>query len=227
MTTIKPFENTGQFTTFDNAILDYIMPLCKPNTWKILCATIRKTRGWNKDEDSISLSQFAKMTGIKNRSTVVSAIQDAIELGFLICDKNKMTNSYSLNKQYEIRTSLKNGLVQKSYQKQSKNRTRTSPKNGHTKESKDKKEIKNIEIPVNLCTDEFKTSWEDFKLHRKQIKKPMSDLAEIRMLKKLSKQSVEVAIDMIDESISNGWQGVFEPKDRNWNQPDQNIPEGV
>ena len=47
-------------------------------------------------------------------------------------------------------------------------------------------------------------------LHRKQIKKPMTPLAETRMLNKLSKNSVDIAIRMLDRSIENGWQGVFE-----------------
>ena len=38
----------------------------------------------------------------------------------------------------------------------------------------------------------------------------MTELAETRMLKKLGKYSVEVAIEMLDRSIENGWQGVFE-----------------
>ena len=38
----------------------------------------------------------------------------------------------------------------------------------------------------------------------------MTELAENRMLKKLGKYSVTVAIEMLDRSIENGWQGVFE-----------------
>ena len=56
----------------------------------------------------------------------------------------------------------------------------------------------------------YQGTWEDFKEHRKQIKKPMTPLAETRLLNKLSKYSVEVAIEMLDRSIENGWQGVFE-----------------
>lgn len=56
----------------------------------------------------------------------------------------------------------------------------------------------------------YQGTWDDFKEHRKQIKKPMTELAESRMLKKLSKYSIEVAIQMLDRSIENGWTGVFE-----------------
>ena len=62
----------------------------------------------------------------------------------------------------------------------------------------------------HITDQRFECSWQDFKEHRKQIKKPMTELAENRMLKKLGKYSVSVAIEMLDRSIENGWQGVFE-----------------
>ncbi|MHC4413352.1 MAG: hypothetical protein ACYSW6_10370 [Planctomycetota bacterium] len=65
-------------------------------------------------------------------------------------------------------------------------------------------------IPDELNTEEFMTTWKDFKLHRKQIKKPMTPLAETRMLNKLSQNDVGIAVKMLDRSIENGWQGVFE-----------------
>ncbi|MHA2085614.1 MAG: replication protein [Candidatus Thorarchaeota archaeon] len=225
MAKIKPFEDTGGYTTFDNAILDLIMPLCKPNTWKILCATIRKTRGWGKEQDAISITQFMRLTGIKNRSTVVAAIQDSLDMGLLICDDSKLTNVYSLNRKYEIDTSTEIGLVQNLDQNRYRNRTKTSPKTGHTKEKR--KEINNTEIPSEICTSKFKATWEDFKTHRKQIKSPMTPLAETRMLKKLSTESVEVAIGMLDQSIENGWKGVFELKNGNAKQIKKNLPEGI
>lgn len=226
MTKIRPFEDTGGYTTFDNAILDLIMPLCKPNTWKILCATIRKTRGWGKEQDAISISQFLQLTGIKNRSTVVTAIQDAVDTGLLICDTSKLTNIYSLNRQYEIDTSPINGLVQNLDQNRYRNRTRSSPKNGLTKEKKTKKE-NNTEIPFNICTTQFKEAWADFKLHRKQIKSPMTPLAESRMLSRLSKESVKDAIGMLDQSIENGWKGVFELKNGKASKSEKRLPEGI
>lgn len=106
VTKIKPFANSGSHTVFDNAILDYIMPECPPNTWKIVCTTIRKTRGWQKEEDWISISQYMKLTGIKNRTTCHKAIQDALKKGYLIRKRYRTQSfKYSLNRQYEICTS--------------------------------------------------------------------------------------------------------------------------
>jgi len=53
---------------------------------------------------------------------------------------------------------------------------------------------------------------EEFKQHRKHIKKPMSDLAVSKLIKKLYSISEvpEDHIRMLDDSIAQGWQGVFE-----------------
>lgn len=84
------------------------------------------------------------------------------------------------------------------------------------------------EYPEHLRTMVFLELWDEFHLHREQIKKPMTELAGKRMLTKLGKYPEQVAVDMLGSSIENGWQGVFEPKGykhrRNGNQ---NLPEGI
>ena len=81
-------------------------------------------------------------------------------------------------------------------------------------------------IPKNLNTKEFVATWKDFKLHRKQIKSPMTPLAESRMLAKLSKETIISAIGMLDQSIENGWKGVFELKNNKTRQA-KRLPEGI
>lgn len=61
----------------------------------------------------------------------------------------------------------------------------------------------------SLNNQEFFDSWCEFIEHRKEIKKPMTELAMKKMLKKLAAYPGSVAIAMLDQSIENGWQGVF------------------
>jgi hypothetical protein len=78
-------------------------------------------------------------------------------------------------------------------------------------------------IPKKLDTPEFIESFNEFIQYRKKIKKTLSDISAKKQLKKLSEFSVEDAIKMIDQTIANGWQGIFEVKDgnnRNSNQSD-------
>lgn len=60
-------------------------------------------------------------------------------------------------------------------------------------------------------TDEIKIALSEFIEHRKQIKKPMSILAVKKLLTELYKiSSTDVErIEILDKSISNGWQGIF------------------
>lgn len=71
------------YTKVDNWLFDTVMPSVKPNTFKVVAAIVRKTAGWNKPTDVISLSEFHKITGISSRRTLCDAIDDAISEGFI------------------------------------------------------------------------------------------------------------------------------------------------
>lgn len=65
--------------------------------------------------------------------------------------------------------------------------------------------------------------WGDFITNRKAIKKPMSEVAKNRMLRKLGRWHT-AGIDVnecLERSIINSWQDVYEPK-----QPEQPDPVG-
>lgn len=107
---------------------------------------------------------------------------------------------------------------------------KTGHKGGHTStrmedededEDKDIKEIKNedekeLKLESVLFEDcEFGNTYLDFLEHRKKIKKPMTKIGERRLvlkLEKLSKKDSESANEILNESIINGWAGVFELK---------------
>lgn len=59
----------------------------------------------------------------------------------------------------------------------------------------------------------FNTAWNSWLTYRREIKKPYrSAMSEQAALKNLSKHPEETAIAMIENSIANGWQGIFELK---------------
>lgn len=70
--------------------------------------------------------------------------------------------------------------------------------------------IQEMKLPFE--SEIFKKTWNDWILHRKEIKKPLSYLAQRKQLDKFSALSEELAIKAIDHSICNGYQGVFEEK---------------
>lgn len=66
-------------------------------------------------------------------------------------------------------------------------------------------------------SDLFLQTWRDFLEHRKQSKKPMTEIAKDRMLMKLSKYDIQIAIAMLEQSMENSWSGVFELKGQSTN----------
>ncbi len=70
-------------------------------------------------------------------------------------------------------------------------------------------------FPQNLNSQEFKAAWESYKTHRKELKKPLGLKASEMLLKKLSAWGATAAILALEESIANGWQGVFAARKEN------------
>lgn len=108
------------------------------NEWLILWTVIRKTYGWNKISDAISISQFEKVTGL-SRPSVSEALKKLVGKKVLVVvGKKVLVTEYSLNKNYEEWTSREKGtsrvfgsqLVPKKVPK-------LVPKRGHTKDNKD------------------------------------------------------------------------------------------
>jgi hypothetical protein len=78
-------------------------------------------------------------------------------------------------------------------------------------------------IILPFDSSEFKNMWLAWKQYRTEIKKPYrSALSEQAALKSLSKYAEQTAIQMIEQSIANSWQGIFELK-QNGKNGKQNI----
>ncbi len=115
--------------------------------WMVLWAILRKTIGWRKAEDRMSLSQFAVMTGLK-RQTAQRALSKLASRGVITVIKNddSQINTYRFNKRFdEWKLSSKKMTVTKNDDRPtSKKITGVIKKGdgptsflGHTKEKKD------------------------------------------------------------------------------------------
>jgi hypothetical protein len=75
---------------------------------------------------------------------------------------------------------------------------------------------KTTNVVVPFESENFKLAWSNWKKYRSQSGKPYkSGISEQAALKKLSMYSEDTAIKMIEESIANCWQGLFEIKQNN------------
>jgi len=76
--------------------------------------------------------------------------------------------------------------------------------------------IENPEIILPFNSEEFKNKWELWKAYRKEIKRPIkgiiSEQAALKNLSEISNHNESTAIQIIDQSMSKNWQGLFELK---------------
>jgi len=93
-------------------------------------------------------------------------------------------------------------------------------------EKEKEKEGKTSDIIIPL---EIEKSWREFKQHRSEKKKALTPLAEqkaLELLKVLSGEDSSLAIKIIDQSIANGWLGLFELKEKHENNSTGNRNNG-
>jgi len=92
-------ENTEKFTQIPNHVLEALAMIRIPGEPRqILDVILRKTLGWHKISDRISLSQFQELTGMKKPS-IVRAIKTLLAMN-LITVNPKHThagNIYAIN----------------------------------------------------------------------------------------------------------------------------------
>jgi phage replication O-like protein O len=150
------------FTQTPNVFFDEWLTELSSSEIHVLCAIIRKTYGWRKEEDKISFSQLKSMTNLA-LSTIQNAIKKLIERGIIasrivdgICSysfvletpHNEMEKNLPDKKINTIPNSGKGIVQNNSYIPNSGKEvyrnpvTPPIPNSGNTKESLEKKEIK-------------------------------------------------------------------------------------
>ena len=86
------------------------------------------------------------------------------------------------------------------------------PDTNQTREKKGKEREEEIAVPEEFDTPDFRKAWNEWTEYRRESKKKLTKSTITRQLGSLAKLGEEAAIASIDQSISNGWTGLFEPK---------------
>jgi hypothetical protein len=70
-----------------------------------------------------------------------------------------------------------------------------------------------VEFPANLQSADFGAAWESYLAYRKSSRlKSLAPASIQAQLRNLSEMGHDEAIEAINQSIANGWQGIFPPK---------------
>jgi len=70
-----------------------------------------------------------------------------------------------------------------------------------------------VPIPGELDTEAGRKALDELREHRRQMKKPLTSLAETKLLAEWSSKGADRFVEAVDRSIANGWQGIFERDD--------------
>ena len=238
-----------------NELIESLMKIhLSGREWQILMVIFRQTWGYcelkngkkykdkngfwvKKKMDRISHTQFEEFTGI-NRRKIWNILNSLLRKNIIKKTVTKKGDiivcNYGIQKDSDKwRLSPKKVTVTKKGDRVSpkkvmgvspKRGLELSPKKVHTKEKKRNITKENITKEKGI---DFIEVWEDFKIMRKKIRKPITEKGEELIIKKLNRLSdnEEEQIAILNQSIMNSWQGIFPLKEENTNKYDNKVME--
>lgn len=188
-----------------NAFVDDVMDKLSDPAVKIYLVITRKTRGWHKEFDSISLSQFERFTG-KSRPTVTKCLQELIKAGLVVKkDATRHGETYALNDDFNdgvlLKFPSKKFLLVKGFYQTSKKSLLVLVKGFNTQKTLSKHTNKHT---TSMCDFEsqFKEFWKAYPNHKAGIPKTKEALK--KALKEASFETIMAGLNKWTQSYD--WQ---------------------
>jgi phage replication O-like protein O len=189
--------------------------------WQILLVIIRRTYGFNKKSDYISMGQFSKFTGMK-RPDVAEQIKKLLGKNLIGVTQNPNSNginSYIFQKDWQLWKALPKKLTvtQNPNTLLPKTLTKGVTQNPTHKRNNTKETITKEKERLIFPEGIDQKTWDDYLSMRKQIRKPATEQAKRLILLDLEKFKGQGhdPNDVLKQSIKNSWQGVFPLKKEN------------
>lgn len=212
----NPQKENG-FTAISNEIMEALAKMRIPGEARqMLDVIIRKTYGYGKKEDQIATSQFMQFTGLPNFSIHRARARLLLAKIITVSKKaNSQVLTYSFVKDYDKWVTIrKNVQCAKKCSTIRKNATHYKQKSAQTVTNNAIHNIKKETITKErypfLEDVLFKNTFESY-LQGRKVK--ATDHAKELILKDLHKYSKETAIAMLEQSIKQGWRGIWELKE--------------
>lgn len=199
---------------------------------RILRVVFRKTYGWTKPNDQISLSIFTQMTGMTRRG-VCKSISSLVSRRILAREQKgtSFVTKYWVIKDYD--KWLAREQKGTSEQKDTSTRERegillgnrkaptitTIQKQTKQRVAREQKDTREMDFPF-LKNESFLSIFTSFLEMRTKIRKPATERAKIMILNDLHKHTLEIATAMLEQSVRKSWQDVYPLKSGNWNSPE-------
>jgi len=208
------------FLQVPNAVIDELLPDLTGAELKCYLVVIRKTKGWNKESDNISISQFMKATGLSN-SAVIKACESLVKYGLLVKENgSRNTGIYAVNSYSKTTceessqvTCEKSSPVKKVHSTCEESSQVTCEKSSHTinniKNTIQNTNKKNTKKSESDLLAEFGIAGQladDFITHRKACKAPITETALKGYRREADKVGIPLA-EAITIAIERNWRG--------------------
>ena len=206
------------YTRIANELLDAILrsPLSKREL-NIVLAVIRKTYGYNKKSDDMTLTQLADLTSMK-LSHVSETVAGLAAKNMLLKREGRYGYVLGINKKYSTWKCSQNGNVPKTGSIPSQNGNNDFPKRevdvpetGNTKDNSKRQSQKTTPKEREHAPGLDVSAWEQWVEYRRAIKKPIKPVSEEMAQKALAKFGPD-QMAVVGQSIANSWQGLFPVK---------------
>ena len=210
-----------------NSVIDELLAKLTCAELKCYLFVVRKTKGWNKESDSISVSQFMEVTGLSNRS-VITACESLVEMGLLErSGGERKLNTYSVkafdfSETGEKSSSVKSGEnFSETGEKSSSDlvkKVHTQNNNKNTIQNNNKKNTKKSESDLLAEFGIVGQLAEDFIAHRKSKRAAITKTVLVGYQREAHKAGIPLT-EAITISIERNWQGFK----AGWNWRDDNV----
>ena len=198
-----------------NSVIDELLAKLTCAELKCYLFVVRKTKGWNKESDSISVSQFMDVTGLSNRS-VITACESLVEMGLLErSGGERKLNTYSV-KAFDIsQTGEKSSSDEtgenfsQTGEKSSSDlvkKVHTQNNNKNTIQNNNKKNTKKSESDLLAEFGIVGQLAEDFLKLRKAKSAPITETALKGFQREAAKAGISLS-DAITIAIERNWRG--------------------
>ena len=214
------------FLQVPNAVIDELLPDLTGAELKCYLVVIRKTKGWNKESDNISISQFMKATGLSN-SAVIKACESLVKYGLLVKENgSRNTGVYAVNS-YSKTTYEESSQVTCEKSSHTINNIKNTIQNTNTNltvSNSNARARKTSKSAVEIL-EQFGITGQlakDFIAHRKAKKSVITETVLNGFRREANKAGISL-VQAITISIERNWQG-FKAE---WNWRDDNIATAI
>jgi phage replication O-like protein O len=215
----KGFEKPNHTQTPNSFFDESLKHISSLPELKVVLAIIRKTLGWQKNKDKISMSQIKEMTGLQQQS-VKRGIDLALEHGFIDREPCGQQFFYSLKlvtPRDQSHHVTSNDVLPEPVT--TGDQKLVTPRDTQKKVFKEKKESKEQEPPFN--GSEFLQALAAYDATAKQRKVKESPQQRRILFKQLARWGEDRATEALENCVAHSWRGVFEPKETNGNGSNQ------